>query len=416
VAFDAETVFQDTPCPDKSVFQPGNIVVNCKIVTTSVTATSVTTTVAEGEECCYRFCQTVAVSVSLNDVCAEPIDNTNFRKMLVCQPQIAARDDEVGSNALIITDVMGIWTDARYCMMLICGDDEDEYRRKVEAKVHTIEAGTVNDKALHKLLDCRICPEDYNFAELYGMYSFASALRMLDPPTRNPHYCRGYDACYPCGTEHIDKWPGITCNNGHVVGITISGDKKYGSCCGKTLLPNKSCILKGEIPPQIHHLEHLQVLSLYKHLITGEIPETIGKLQYLHTIQLSLNKMTGPLPKELYTLEHLEILDINDNHFVGTIHHEIDNMKALELLSLYNNKFDGEIPWSSLSVLERLCECLHPPAAAVSCLPYFVFLASTHCYSLFCFYLSCHLYLPLPRLSLPGRQCVWSTKLHKRNL
>jgi len=81
--------------------------------------------------------------------------------------------------------------------MLICGDDEDEYIRKVEAKVQNIEAGkeTVNDKALHRLLDCRICPDDYNFAELYGMYSFASALRMFDPLI-----CGDDEDEYLCGT------------------------------------------------------------------------------------------------------------------------------------------------------------------------------------------------------------------------
>ena len=152
-----------------------------------------------------------------------------------------------------------------------------------------------------------------------------------------------------------------------------------GSCCGKTPLPNKSCILKGEIPSQINHLEHLQVLSLYKHHIAGGIPP-IGKLQNLKILQLSVKNMSGPLPKELYSLENLEILDIHDNNFVGTISHDIENTKALELLSLYNNKFDCEIPWTSMSILEILCECLHPHAAEVSCLHYFVFLAYTHCY------------------------------------
>jgi len=111
--------------------------------------------------------------------------------------------------------------------------------------------------------------------------------------------------------------------------------------------------LKGEIPSQINHLEHLQVLSLYKHHIAGGIPP-IGKLQNLKILQLSVKNMSGPLPKELYSLENLEILDIHDNNFVGTISHDIENTKALELLSLYNNKFDCEIPWTSMSILEIL--------------------------------------------------------------
>jgi len=152
-----------------------------------------------------------------------------------------------------------------------------------------------------------------------------------------------------------------------------------GSCCGKTPVPNKSCILKGEIPSQINHLEHLQVLSLYNHHIAGEIPP-IGKLRNLKILQLSVNNMSGLLPKELYSLKNLEVLDINDNNFVGTISHDIENMKSLELVSLYNNNFDGKIPWTSVSILKRVCECLHPLSAEVSCLQYFVFFACTNCH------------------------------------
>jgi len=185
------------------------------------------------------------------------------------------------------------------------------------------------------------------------MYSFASQLRVFDPLSWNPQSCRGYDTCYPCGSKNIEKWPGITCDNGNVISINISGKKKYGSCCGKTPLSNKSCILKGEIPSQIIHLEHLQVLSLYSHHIAGEIPP-IGKLQNLKILQLSVNNMSGPLPKELYSLKNLEVLDINDNNFDGTISHDIENMKSLELVSLYNNNFDGKIPWTSVSILKRV--------------------------------------------------------------
>jgi len=104
-----------------------------------------------------------------------------------------------------------------------------EFRRKVKLKVQKIEGKrTVNDEALQRLPDCRICPDEHNFAEIYGMYSFASKLRMFDPPSWNPQSCRGYDTCYPCGSKNIEKWPGITCDNGNVISINISGKKKYG--------------------------------------------------------------------------------------------------------------------------------------------------------------------------------------------
>mmetsp|Transcript_28285 Transcript_28285/g.56667 ORF Transcript_28285/g.56667 Transcript_28285/m.56667 type:complete len:173 (+) Transcript_28285:287-805(+) len=58
---------------------------------------------------CLRVCRTVAVSVSSNDVCAEPYsyDNTSFRKLLVCQPQIIYfPESDVGSDAFIGSDTV----------------------------------------------------------------------------------------------------------------------------------------------------------------------------------------------------------------------------------------------------------------------------------------------------------------------
>jgi len=234
------------------------------------------------------------------------------------------------------------------------GMDESKYEKSVKDKVKQIEGkGPVHQEALLRLIDHRVCPDEYNFEEIYAMYSIAKNLRIFDPPANNPHYCRGYDSAYPCGSETIDRWPGVTCEYGRVISLKISGKKKYGSCCGKTLLPNKSCVLKGEIPSQIKYLKYLQELSLDNHLITGKLPP-IGELKNLIVLQLSLNNIDGTLPEGLYSLKNLKILDINDNNFAGTIHYNIEKMKSLELVSIYNNKFNGEIPWTSVATLKRL--------------------------------------------------------------
>jgi len=191
---------------------------------------------------CLQVCWTVAVSISSRDDCSEPSDNTSFKKLLVCQPQFFEDGDLFGTNvALIWYDVEndddaslnlpGIWTDTGHCMMLICGLKEMAFLESVKSKVQKIKGKwTVNDETLQRLLDCRICPDEHNFAEIYGMYSFASQLLMFDPPSWNPQVCRGYNACYPCGSKNIEKWPGITCDNRNVVSIKISGKKKYGTC------------------------------------------------------------------------------------------------------------------------------------------------------------------------------------------
>eukprot|EP00588_Corethron_pennatum_P007214 CAMPEP_0194298344 /NCGR_PEP_ID=MMETSP0169-20130528/60114_1 /TAXON_ID=218684 /ORGANISM="Corethron pennatum, Strain L29A3" /LENGTH=511 /DNA_ID=CAMNT_0039048321 /DNA_START=218 /DNA_END=1750 /DNA_ORIENTATION=+ len=318
---------------------------------------------------CLRACRTVAVSVSSADDCSEPYDDTSFRKTVVCLPQfdlstkhndLPIQDLPIQDEPVLIANSVrndliksgsffkpGIWTDTGHCVMRICGMEELDFEESVRSKVKKIEGGgTVDQKAEQRLIKHRICPDAHNFAEIYGMYSFAQNLRIFDPPALNPQYCRGYDSAHPCGTEHIDRWPGVTCKNGKVISIKISGKKKYGSCCGenKPPLPNKSCILKGVIPSQIKYLKNLEELSLDNHLIKGPIPP-IGELDKLKILQLSLNNMDGTLPQDLYSLENLEILDINDNNFMGTISYDIENMKALELVSVYNNKFEGEIPW-----------------------------------------------------------------------
>jgi len=88
-----------------------------EIVTAASPTTSSVTATAPDPECetsilyqtCLRVCRTVAVSVSSNDVCAEPYsyDNTSFRKLLVCQPQIIYfPESDVGSDAFIGSDTV----------------------------------------------------------------------------------------------------------------------------------------------------------------------------------------------------------------------------------------------------------------------------------------------------------------------
>merc|ERR1711957_443455 len=66
----------------------------------------------------------------------------------------------------------GIWTDTGQCLMQICGMDESKYEKSVKGKVKQIEGeGPVHQEALLRLIDHRICPDEYNFEEIYAMYS-----------------------------------------------------------------------------------------------------------------------------------------------------------------------------------------------------------------------------------------------------
>jgi len=140
---------------------------------------------------------------------------------------------------------------------------------------------------------------------------------------------------YPC------TWPGITCQNGHVTELQISGLHVYGN-----------------IPPQLANLTELKTLDLSNNGLTHGVPPELGSLSKLQTLNLSGSFYESwVMPPELGNLTSLETLDLYNGYVRGLIPTELGQLSALKTLNLSaNGQIDSTIPSSlgSLSKLETL--------------------------------------------------------------
>ena len=183
-------------------------------------------------------------------------------------------------------------------------------------------------------------------------------------------------------------WGGVTCTDGSVTGLALSGQQQLtGSIpssigdlsnlrilslsIGRLNGPIPSSIgtltkleylslasneLSGAIPPQLGQLTNLTELRLYSNLLSGSIPPELGSLSNLTYLRLNGNQLSGPIPPELGNLSSLVVLHLLDNRLSGSIPSELGGLTNLESLSLSVNELSGRIPrelgnLSSLSTL-----------------------------------------------------------------
>ncbi|KAI8611268.1 hypothetical protein BC830DRAFT_1141893 [Chytriomyces sp. MP71] len=101
-------------------------------------------------------------------------------------------------------------------------------------------------------------------------------------------------------------------------------------------------IYGGEIPLELAHLVHLQVLNLARNSFRGPIQSEIFKrLTRLEELDLSHNKLSGQLPETLFSLKRLRVLNLNANSLEGQIPLEIGALQSLRFLSIESNKLTG---------------------------------------------------------------------------
>jgi hypothetical protein len=163
-------------------------------------------------------------------------------------------------------------------------------------------------------------------------------------------------------------WVGITCQNGRVVGINISGFRRtrigrrnpqfsVDALVNFTLLQSfnaSNFYLPGTIPDLFGiSLNSLRVLDLRSCSIVNAIPNTIGNLTSLTSLYLSHNNLTGTVPDSLGQLSALSVLDLSGNSFTGSIPESFASLKNLSSLDLSGNFFSGAIP-SGIGTLSRL--------------------------------------------------------------
>ena len=139
------------------------------------------------------------------------------------------------------------------------------------------------------------------------------------------------------GTEC--DWYGITCLNGSVTELRLSGNS-----------------LSGSIPSELGRLTNLTTLDLAFNSLSGSIPSELGNLTNLTDLFLDINSLSGNIPSELGNLTNLAYLYLNNNTLTGSIPSELGNLTNLIGLPLYNNSLTGSIPpeLGNLSMLSSL--------------------------------------------------------------
>ncbi len=153
----------------------------------------------------------------------------------------------------------------------------------------------------------------------------AEALIALYNSTNGANWTHNDSWLGPRGTEC--SWFGVTCEEGHVVGLSLGGNN-----------------LDGTLPLELGNLTYLRVLSLNDNKLTGSIPSSFGNLTSLTTLDLGANGLTGDIPKELGSLENLSVMGLSRNKLSGAIPAELGNLSQLTQLNLEENELSGEIP------------------------------------------------------------------------
>ncbi|GAV82147.1 LRR_1 domain-containing protein/Pkinase_Tyr domain-containing protein/LRRNT_2 domain-containing protein/LRR_4 domain-containing protein [Cephalotus follicularis] len=176
---------------------------------------------------------------------------------------------------------------------------------------------------------------------------------------------------WPRKADPCSNWTGITCNNGSVIGINISGFRRtrigsqnpqfaVDALTNFTHLLSfnaSNFLLPGSIPDWFgQRLLTLQVLDLHSCSIIGVIPPNFGNLTNLTTLNLAGNILAGAIPSSLSQLLGLRLLDLSQNSLNGSIPVSLDSFKNLGFLDISSNMLSGSIPVGigSLSKLQYL--------------------------------------------------------------
>lgn len=164
---------------------------------------------------------------------------------------------------------------------------------------------------------------------------------------------------WPIKATPCSNWRGITCKNGRVTGINISGFKRtrngsqnpqflVDALQNLTLLESfnaSNFALPGSIPQWFGiRLAALQVLDLSFCSITGTIPSTLGNLTSLVVLYISNNGLSGMVPSSFSQLSSLSVLDLSHNSLGGSIPASFGSLGNLTLLDMSSNFLSGAIP------------------------------------------------------------------------
>ncbi|KAG2663997.1 hypothetical protein I3843_16G058800 [Carya illinoinensis] len=199
---------------------------------------------------------------------------------------------------------------------------------------------------------------------------------------------------WPLKADPCLIWVGVQCQNGRVVGITVSGLRRtrlgrknpqfaLDSLANLTLLQEfnasgfslpgtipdwfgnsfnalqrldlRSCSVIGPIPPSLGNLRKLNCLYLSGNSLAGAISPALGQLSELSVLDLSRNTLTGSVPSSFDSLGALTKLDLSSNYLSGSIPAGVGKLSNLQYLNLSDNSFASSIPLQ-LGGLSQLVE------------------------------------------------------------
>lgn len=142
-----------------------------------------------------------------------------------------------------------------------------------------------------------------------------------------------------CSLEPIEKWQGVSVENGAVIALDLS-----------------DCGLKGDFPEAITQLQGLRILNLSQNKnLSGSLPEDLSKCLYLHTLLIDRTSIGGTLPAAWTTLRALKTLSAYQTALTTPIPDELfASWTALSELLLYDNaQFTGSLPSGIASMAGR---------------------------------------------------------------
>lgn len=158
---------------------------------------------------------------------------------------------------------------------------------------------------------------------------------------------------HPCS-----NWTGITCTNGSVTEIRLSGLRRTRR--GKknpqfavdslskfpklTTFSSSGFLLKGAMPEQFgQRLTNLEVLDLSSSSITGSITLAFDSLSRLKILNLSNNSLSAAIPAQIGKLSQLIELDLGFNSFFGALPEELGRLTLLRKMVVTNNLLHGPL-------------------------------------------------------------------------